>query len=134
MAQKRVLSGIRATGRIHLGNYLGAVKGMLALQDDPTYETFYMVADLHTLTTPYDPKSLKKDVREEVLDYLAAGLDPEKSTIFVQSQVPDHVQLSYLFSTVISLARMQHLPTYKEKVKQYPECSTVALLYYPVLR
>ena len=133
MAQKRVLSGIRATGRLHLGNYLGAVKGMLALQDDPTYETFYMVADLHTLTTPYDAKSLKKDVREVVLDYLAAGLDPEKSTIFVQSQVPDHVELSYLFSTVISLARMQHLPTYKEKVKQYPESSTVALLYYPVL-
>src|SRR3989304_5530888 len=102
MAQKRVLSGIRATGRLHLGNYLGAVKGMLAL---------------HTLTTPYDPKSLKKDVREVVLDYLAAGLDPEKSTIFVQSQVPDHVELSYLFSTVISLARMQHLPTYKERYR-----------------
>ena len=130
---KRVLSGIRASGRLHLGNYLGAVSGMLALQDDPEYETFYMVADLHTLTTPYDPKNLKNDVREVVLDYLAAGLDPEKSTIFVQSQVPEHIELAYLFSTVVSIARMQHLPTYKDKVKQYPEKNTMALLYYPVL-
>lgn len=133
MAKKRVLSGIRATGRLHLGNYLGAVAGMLALQDNPEYETFYMVADLHTLTTPYDPDTLKNDVREVVLDYLAAGLDPEKSTIFVQSQVPEHIELSYLFSTVVSIARMQHLPTYKDKVKQYPENNTMALLYYPVL-
>lgn len=133
MSKKRVLSGIRASGRLHLGNYLGAVKGMLALQDNPEYETFYMVADLHTLTTPYDPKTLKDDVREVVLDYLAAGLDPEKSTIFVQSQVPEHIELSYLFSTVVSIARMQHLPTYKDKVKQYPENNTMALLYYPVL-
>lgn len=133
MAKKRVLSGIRATGRLHLGNYLGAVSGMLALQDNPEYETFYMVADLHTLTTPYDPKTLKDDVREVVLDYLAAGLDPEKSTIFVQSQVPEHLELSYLLSTVVSIARMQHLPTYKDKVKQYPQSNTLALLYYPVL-
>ncbi len=133
MNKKRVLSGIRATGRLHLGNYLGAVKGMLALQDNPDYETFYMVADLHTITTPYDKKELKNKVRDVVLDYLAADLDPEKSTIFVQSQVPEHVELSYLFSTVVSIARMQHLPTYKEKIKQYPEHVTMALLYYPVL-
>src|SRR4030042_2766236 len=105
MSKKRVLSGIRATGRLHLGNYLGAVKGMLALQDDPNYETFYMVADLHTITTPYTPQTLKENVKEVVLDYLAAGLDPEKSTIFVQSQVPEHVELSYLFSTVEKIGR-----------------------------
>jgi tryptophanyl-tRNA synthetase len=133
MSKKRVLSGIRATGRLHLGNYLGAVKGMLALQNDPNYETFYMVADLHTITTPYNKKELKEKVNEVVLDYLAAGLDPEKSTIFVQSQVPEHIELSYLFSTIVSIARMQHLPTYKEKIKQYPEHVTMALLYYPVL-
>jgi tryptophanyl-tRNA synthetase len=133
MATKRVLSGIRATGRLHLGNYLGAVKGMLALQDNPEYETFYMVADLHTLTTPYSPKDLKDDIREVVLDYLAAGLDPEKSVIFVQSHVPQHVELAYLFSTVTTIARMQHLPTYKDKIKQFPEHNTIALLYYPVL-
>jgi len=133
MTKKRVLSGIRATGRLHLGNYLGAVKGMLALQENPEYETFYMVADLHTLTTPYEPKNLRQDIREVILDYLAAGLDPEKSTIFVQSRVPEHVELAYLFSTAVSIARMQHLPTYKDKVKQYPQHNTMALLYYPVL-
>src|SRR3989338_8620881 len=100
---KRVLSGIRASGRLHLGNYLGAVKGMLALQESPEYETFYMVADLHTLTTPYNPKTLKSDVQEVIFDYLGAGLDPEKSVIFVQSQVPEHIELSYLFSTSVSL-------------------------------
>lgn len=133
MEKKRVLSGIRATGRLHLGNYLGAVKGMLALQDNENYQTYYMVADLHTLTTPYDPKTLKKDVREVVLDYLAAGLDPEKSVIFIQSMVGEHSELSYLLSTQVSIARMQHLPTYKEKVKQYPKNVTMALLEYPVL-
>src|SRR3990172_5649511 len=133
MNKKRVLSGIRASGRLHLGNYLGAVKGMLALQENPEYETFYMVADLHTLTTPYDPKTLKNDVREVVLDYLAVGLYPEKSTLFIQSQVPEHVELAYLFSTTTSLAKLLHLPTYKETLKVHPQHSTVALLYYPVL-
>ena len=140
MSKKRVLSGIRATGRLHLGNYLGAVKGMLELQKTPsadsgqaTYETFYMVADLHAITTPYDPKNLSQNAREVILDYLSAGLDPEKSTIFIQSQVPQHVELSYLFSTAVTVARMQHLPTFKDKVKQHPDDVTMALLYYPVL-
>jgi len=133
MTKKRVLSGIRASGRLHLGNYLGAVKGMLALQDDPEYETFYMVADLHSVTTPYDTERFKETVREVVLDYLAAGLDPQKSTIFVQSHVPEHVELAYLFSTVVSVARMSHLPTYKEKIKQFPKNVSMALLNYPVL-
>lgn len=131
--KKRVLSGIRATGRLHLGNYLGAVKGMLELQDSNEYETLYMVADLHTLTTPYDKTKLKENIKGVILDYLAAGLDPQKSTIFIQSSVPEHTELFYLFSTVVSLARMQHLPTYKDKIKQYPNDSTVALLNYPVL-
>ena len=129
----RVLSGIRATGRLHLGNYLGAVKGFLELQDNPDYQTFYMVVDLHTVTTPYDKDSLKKSVRDIIIDYLACGLDPTKSTIFIQSMVPEHIELAYLFSTVVSVARMQHLPTFKEKVKQHPENVTMALLNYPVL-
>src|SRR5438132_14344064 len=88
--KKRVLSGIRATGRLHLGNYLGAVKGMLELQQNPEYETMYMVADVHTITTPYDVQELRKNRREVVIDYLAAGLDPEKSILFEQSDVPQH--------------------------------------------
>lgn len=116
-----------------MGNYLGAVKGMLALQKDPKYETFYMVADLHSITTPYDSKGLQAGVRDVVLDYLAAGINPTKSTLFVQSYVPEHTELSYLFSTAVSVARISHLPTFKDKVKQYPKDVTMALLSYPVL-
>jgi len=133
MMKKRVLSGIRATGRLHLGNYLGAVKGMLELQDRSDLETLYMVADLHALTTPYDKNELKIKTREVVLDYLAVGLDPDKAVLFVQSLVPEHSELFYLLSTVVSLARIQHLLTYKDKLKQYPNAQTVALLNYPVL-
>lgn len=131
--KKRVLSGIRATGRLHLGNYLGAVKGMLELQENPQYETFYMVADAHTITTPYKIEELRLNRREIILDYLAAGLDPDRSIIFQQSQVPEHFELGFYFSSVITVAKMQHLPTFKEKVKQHPENVSVALLDYPAL-
>lgn len=130
---QRVLSGIRATGRLHLGNYFGAVKGMIELQDDPRYDTFYMVADVHSVTTPWEPESLKVHRREVILDYLAAGLDPEKSTLFLQSLVPQHTELAFLFSALTTVAKMQHLPTFKDKVKQHPESATMALLNYPVL-
>jgi tryptophanyl-tRNA synthetase len=133
MNKKRVLSGTRATGKLHLGNYLGAVKGYIELSENPEYETFYMVADLHVLTTPYDKDKLQDSIRSVVLDYLSAGLNPEKCSIFIQSHVPEHTELFYLLSSVVSVARMQHLPTFKEKVKQYPQNSTMALLNYPVL-
>jgi len=128
-----VLSGIRATGRLHLGNYFGAVKGMLELQEKTEYETLYMVVDLHTITTPYDKGMLKQSVRDVIIDYLACGLDPAKSTIFIQSMVPEHTELAFYFSSVVSIARMQHLPTFKDKVKQYPHHTTMALLNYPIL-
>ncbi len=130
---KRVLAGMRPSNALHIGNYLGAAKGMIALQDGPDYETFYMVADLHAITTPYDNSKLSEAVQNVVLDYLAAGLNPEKSTIFIQSHVPEHTELAYLLSTSMTVARMQHLPTFKEKVKQFPDNVTMALLNYPVL-
>lgn len=132
-ANKRVLSGIRATGRLHLGNYLGAVKGMLELQNNPEYETLYMVADTHTITTPYNVEELRKNRREVLIDYLAAGLDPEKSILFQQANVPEHIELAFYFSSVVTIARMQHLPTFKDKVKQHPHNATMALLNYPIL-
>jgi tryptophanyl-tRNA synthetase len=131
--KKRVLSGIRATGRLHVGNYLGMVKSMLALQEDPSYEILYMVADLHAMTTPFYADELRKNAREVVKDYLAAGLDVKKSSVFMQSYVAEHSELAYLFSTVVSVARMMHLPTFKEKVKQHPKHVTMALLNYPIL-
>lgn len=130
---KRVLSGIRATGRLHLGNYLGAIKGMIELQNSSDYETLFMVADIHTITTPYKIDELKINRKEVIIDYLAAGLDPQKSIIFQQAEVNEHIELAFLFSSVVTIARMQHLPTFKEKVRQYPQNTTMALLNYPIL-
>jgi len=130
---KRVFSGIRATGRLHLGNYLGAVKGFLELEKSGEYQTIYCVVDVHTITTPYDVNELRKNKREIIIDYLAAGLDPEKSLIIYQSDIPQHTELAFYFSSVMSIARMQHLPTFKEKVKQHPHDTTMALLNYPIL-
>lgn len=130
---KRVFSGIRATGRLHLGNYLGAVKGMLEIQNTGEYETVYCVVDVHSITTPYDKEMLAKNKREIIIDYLAAGLDPKKSMIIYQSDVPEHIELAFYFSTVATVARMLHLPTYKDKIKQYPKNVSMALLNYPVL-
>jgi tryptophanyl-tRNA synthetase len=133
MEKKRVLSGIRATGRLHLGNYLGALKGMLELQNSEQYETLYMVADLHAITTPYEVDELRRSRREVIIDYLAAGIDPQKSILFQQADNNYHTELAYYFSSVVTIARMQHLPTYKDKVMQYPHHVTMALLNYPVL-
>lgn len=131
MNKKRVFSGIRATGRLHLGNYLGAVKGMLALQD--SYDCIFSVVDLHTITVPYDPSTLQSSIREIVLDYLAAGLDPKKCHLEIQSKVPQHTELAYLLSTIYPVSRLEDLPTYKEKKSQYPKYVNMGLLYYPVL-
>lgn len=131
--KQRVLQGMRPTGRLHLGNYLGSAKGMVQLQNDPNYETFYMVADVHAITTPYKTEDLGNKRRDILIDYMACGLDPEKSALFFQSMVPEHAELAFYLSSVITVGRMQDLPTFKEKVRQYPQHVTMALLNYPVL-
>ncbi|KKQ34894.1 MAG: Tryptophanyl-tRNA synthetase [Microgenomates group bacterium GW2011_GWA2_37_6] len=131
MDKKKVYSGIRATGRLHLGNYFGAVKGMLDLQDQ--YDCVFSVVDLHAITTPYDSKTLQQNVRDVVMDYLAAGLDPEKCLIEIQSLVPEHTELAYLLSTIYPVSRLEDLPTYKDKKAQYPKYVNMGLLFYPVL-
>ncbi len=131
MDKKKVYSGIRATGRLHLGNYFGAVKGMLELQDQ--YDCVFSVVDLHAITTPYDPKVLQQNVKDVVLDYLAAGLNPEKCLIEIQSRVPEHTELAYLLGTIYPVSRLEDLPTYKDKKAQYPKYVNMGLLYYPVL-
>lgn len=129
--KKKVYSGIRATGRLHLGNYLGAVKGMLELQDE--YECVFSVVDLHALTTPYEPKTLKYSIKNVILDFLGAGLDPKKCLLEIQSAVPQHSELAFLLSTIYPVSRLEDLPTYKEKRAQYPKYVNMGLLYYPVL-
>lgn len=131
MIKKRVYSGIRATGRLHLGNYLGAVKGMLEVQNE--YDCVFSVVDLHALTTPYDPKELKQSVRDVIIDYLAAGLDPKKCLLEVQSRVPEHTELAFLLSTIYPVSRVEDLPTYKDKKAQHPKYVNMGLLNYPIL-
>lgn len=128
--KKRVYSGIRATGRLHLGNYMGAVKGMLTLQDQ--YDCIFAVVDLAAITTPYDPKTLKQSVRDIIIDYLAAGLDPKKCLLEVQSKVPEHMELAYYLSTIYPVSRLEDLPTYKDKKAQHPKYVNMGLLYYPI--
>lgn len=131
----RVLSGIRAShSSLHLGNLLGAISGMLVLQNNPKYETYYMVADLHGITTPYEVEELRKNRINVAIEYLAAGIDPNKSTLFLQSNVSEHTELAYYLSVAISPDKLRHLPAYKDKVEQFrgfPE--NMALLSYPVL-
>jgi tryptophanyl-tRNA synthetase len=131
--KKRVFSGSRPTGRLHLGNYLGAVKGYLALQNREDLDCIYSVVDLHGITTPYDPKIYQKQIYDVVLDYLACGLDPKKCHLMIQSQVSEHLELAYLLGTIYPVSRVEQLPTYKEKKKENPDYINVGLFYYPIL-
>ena len=129
--KKRVFSGARPTGRQHIGNYVGAIQNYVALQD--AYDCVYCIVDIHALTTLENTESLREDIYEMVLDWLAAGIDPQKSIIFVQSHVPQVTELHTLFSMVTPLSWLLRVPTFKEKVKMQPENVNYGLVGYPVL-
>lgn len=113
----RILSGIQPTGEMHIGNYLGAIKQWLELQEKN--ECIFFIADLHSLTVPYNPKTLQKNILEAAISYIAAGLDPEKSIIFVQSQVKEHTELCWFLNTVCPIGELQRMTQYKEKTKKF---------------
>ncbi len=127
----RVFSGARPTGRQHLGNYFGAIKNYVALQED--YECVYCVVDLHALTTLQDTSELRFNTYEMALDWLAAGMDPQRCIIFVQSHVPQVTELHTILSMVTPMGWLARLPTFKEKVRQQPDNVNYGLLGYPVL-
>ena len=128
----RVFSGARPTGRQHLGNYLGAIRNYVALQDD--YDCVYCVVDLHALTTLEDTNKLRNWTYEMTLDWLAAGMEPERGTIiFIQSHVPQVTELHLMLSMATPLGWLTRLPTFKEKVRQHPENVNYGLVGYPVL-
>lgn len=127
----RVFSGARPTGRQHLGNYLGAIKNYVALQAD--YECVYCIVDLHALTTIEDTENLKQNTNEMALDWLAAGIRPEDSIMFVQSHVPEVTELHTILSMVTPLGKLTELPTFKEKIRQQPDNVNYGLVGYPVL-
>ncbi len=127
----RVFSGIQPTGEIHIGNYSGALKQWIDLQAQN--ECIFCIVDLHALTVPYDPKTLREKILEKTIAYLASGVDPEKSIIFVQSNVKEHAELCWLLSTVTPLGDLQRMTQFKEKSKKHSENINAGLLYYPVL-
>ena len=132
--KKRVFSGARPTGRQHIGNYLGAIQNYVRLQDD--YACIYCIVDLHALTTLQGTEAvshIQQNVVEMLLDWLAAGLDPKESILFVQSQVPEVTELQTLLSMATPLSWLMRVPTFKEKVKMQPENVNYGLLGYPVL-
>lgn len=127
----RVFSGARPTGRQHLGNYLGAIKNYVAMQAD--YECIYCIVDVHALTTVETTQDLKQNTLEMALDWLAAGIRPEESIVFVQSHVPQVMELHTYLSMVTQFGKLTDLPTFKEKVRQQPENVNYGLVGYPVL-
>ena len=133
--RKRVLSGMRSTVKLHLGNYVGALQNWAGMQDQ--YECFFFVADWHALTTDYaDTSRLKENSIEVLLDWLAAGLDPERCVMFIQSHVPQHAELHLLFSMITPLGWLERVPTYKEQQANITEkdLNTYGFLGYPVLQ
>jgi len=129
--KKRVFSGARPTGRQHLGNYLGAVQNYVALQDE--YDCIYCIVDVHALTSLEDTSKLQETIHEMMLDWLAAGLDPQKSIIFVQSHVSEVMELHTLLSMITPLNWLLRVPTFKDKVKLQPQNVNYGLVGYPVL-
>ncbi|UCB43934.1 MAG: tryptophan--tRNA ligase [Dehalococcoidales bacterium] len=130
--KKRVFSGARPTAKQHIGNYLGAIQNYVALQDE--YDCIYCVVDIHALTSMEDTSQLQEYIREIVIDWLAAGMDPERSIIFIQSHVPEVMELHTLLSMVTPISWLMRVPTFKEKVKQQPENVNYGLVGYPVLQ
>lgn len=127
----RIFSGIRPTGNIHLGNYLGAVKQWIELQEKN--ECVFCIVDLHAITTPYEPKELQKNILEAAAIYLAAGVDPNKSVIFTQSAVKEHVELGWLLGTITPMGELNRMTQFKEKSKQHKDYVNAGLFNYPIL-
>ncbi|MBI4434973.1 tryptophan--tRNA ligase [Candidatus Uhrbacteria bacterium] len=131
--RKVVLSGIRATGKLHLGNYLGVLERFAKLSRDSTRRCFYFIADLHTLTTRKEAERIRDDAMEIVLDMLAAGVDPEQATIYVQSHVSVVAELAWYLACISPVGELERMPTYKDKAAKQPEDVNAGLLFYPVL-
>ena len=136
----KVFSGIRPSGRLHLGNYLGAIRNWIELQNSAE-QCIFAVVDLHGITTPYDPKMLQAQINDAVLDFLAAGVDPEKALLIRQSKVPQHAELMWLLSTITPTGWLERLPNWREKIDQVESMgdrgasyrNNLSILAYPLL-
>ncbi len=129
---KRLFSAMQPTGELHIGNWLGALKNWVRLQNE--YEAVFSIVDYHAITTPFDQKEMQKKVLNLAMDYLAAGIDPRRSIIFVQSHVNEHTELAWILSTLASFGDLQRMTQFKEKSKEHPESINIGLFNYPVLQ
>ena len=126
-----VLSGIRPTGYLHLGNYFGVVRNFVRMQED--FNCFFFIADLHSLTTHPTPENLQAGVKQVLAEYLACGIDPEKATIYIQSDVPEVTELYIIMNMNAYLGELERTTSFKEKARQQPDNVNAGLLTYPVL-
>lgn len=133
MKQETILSGVQATGRMHIGNYLGALKQFVDIQNEGKLQCYFFVADLHALTVPRDPKKLRQDTLEVVAEYIAAGLDPEKSVIFVQNHVLEHAELAWIFNCITPIGELERMTQFKDKGRDQKDSVNAGLLTYPTL-
>lgn len=131
MTKKRILSGIQATGKLTLGNYLGAINNWVKMQKE--YECYYMIADLHTLTVRREPEEVRKNTLNLIAMYIAAGLDPEKNTIFIQSHIPAHSELSWILGCYTYIGELNRMTQYKDKSAKHADNINSGLFTYPVL-
>jgi tryptophanyl-tRNA synthetase len=128
-----IVSGIRATGKLHIGNYLGALKQFIDIQNENKGTNYFFIADLHALTTPFVPKELTDNIYDVVAEYLAAGIDPDKSVFFLQSQVLEHTELAWIFNCITPLGELERMTQYKDKAKEHKTNINAGLLTYPTL-
>ncbi|CAN5698929.1 tryptophan--tRNA ligase [soil metagenome] len=128
----RILSGVQPTGNLHLGNYLGAIRNWVTLQEE--YDCFLFMADLHAVTVPHDPAALAENTLKVAATYIACGIDPARSTIFVQSQLPEHSELAWLFNCITPLNWLERMIQFKEKSVKQGENVSIGLMDYPVLQ
>jgi tryptophanyl-tRNA synthetase len=128
-----IVAGIRASGKLHIGNYLGALKHFVELPNDETKTCYFFIADLHGLTTPFEPKELTATILDVTATYLAAGLDPDKCVFFPQSQVLEHTQLAWIFNCLLPISELERMTQYKDKARQHKENINAGLLTYPSL-
>ena len=129
--KKRIFSGAQPTGELHIGNYLGALKNWVAFQDE--YESFFCIVNIHAITLPQDPEKLRQKTRDLARIYLAAGVDPQKSVIFIQSDVPEHAELTWILSCISRMGELERMTQFKDKGKGNRERAGVGLFTYPVL-
>lgn len=133
MEKQTIVGGIRPTNKLHVGNYLGALKQFVDISNNPEVASYFFIVDLHAITTPFEPKELKQNTLDAAASYLAAGFNPKHSCLFVQSQLPEHSELAWIFNCITPLGELQRMTQFKEKSQQHTANINAGLLGYPVL-